>query len=281
MAASAQLDPSRRDRDPMKQSPASDARRKRPPGWFSTTGLKEALARGGCVLCQVLRTSLRRYLFSFLYEGMMSGIVREKFLEGGGFCQQHFWQAKGIEEECWAEGFGIAILCEDLLQRSLKDLELLSESPARLSKNFLKIRRSSATSARRFHLVAGADCIVCAVLKSSEEHYLAVLEELLEEPDFGDRYSHSAGLCLRHLQAAGEHWESKAALELIRTTAQKFVCQLLDELREFQRKHSYQNKHEPHGSEWSSPERAIEFLVGPRADLSGFGELQLTRSKRR
>ena len=281
MAASAQLDPSRRDRDPMKQSPASDARRKRPPGWFSTTGLKEALARGGCVLCQVLRTSLRRYLFSFLYEGMMSGIVREKFLEGGGFCQQHFWQAKGIEEECWAEGFGIAILCEDLLQRSLKDLELLSKNPERLPRNFLKIRRSSAPSARRFRLVAGADCIACVMMKSSEEHYLAVLEELLEEPGFGDRYSHSPGLCLRHLQAAAERWESASALELIRNTAQKAARQLMTELREFQRKHDYQYKHEPRGSEWSSPERAIEFLAGPGTDLSGFGELHPTHRKRR
>ena len=265
----------------MNQNLGPDTRRKGRAGWFSTIGLKEALARGGCVLCQALRTSLRRYLFSFLYEGMMSGIVREEFLEGGGFCQQHFWQAKGIEEECWAEGFGVAILCEDLLQRSLKDLELLSKNPDRLTRNFLKIRRSSAISAKRIHLVAGTDCIACAVLKSSEEHYLAVLEELLEEPDFGDRYNHSPGLCLRHLQTAAERWQSPAALELVKVRAQHVLHKLLAELREFQRKHDYQHKHESRGSEWSSPERTIEFLVGPRADLSGFGDLQLTRSKRR
>jgi hypothetical protein len=264
----------------MNQNLGPDTRRKGRAGWFSMMGLKEALARGGCVLCQALRTSLRRYLFSFLYEGMMSGIVREEFLEGGGFCEQHFWQAKGIEEECWAEGFGVAILCEDLLQRSLKDLELLSKNPDRLTRNFLKIRRSSAISAKRFRLVAGTDCIACAVLKGSEEHLLMVLEELLEESDFGDRYRHSAGLCLRHLQEAAKHWESTAALHLVKARAQEVVHLLLTELREFQRKHDYQYKHEPRGLEWSSPERAIEFLVGPRADTSGFEKFRRATSPR-
>ena len=103
----------------MRQNQAPDERAKRRAGWFARMGLKDALARGGCPLCQALKTSVRRYLFSFLYEGMMSGIAREEFLKGGGFCQQHFWQAEAIEEECWADGYGIAFFCENLLDRSL------------------------------------------------------------------------------------------------------------------------------------------------------------------
>jgi hypothetical protein len=69
----------------MKEPLAPDARRKGQPGWFSTMALKEALARGGCPLCHAGRTSVLRHLFSFLYEGMTSGIAREEFLKGGWF----------------------------------------------------------------------------------------------------------------------------------------------------------------------------------------------------
>jgi hypothetical protein len=130
------------------------------------------------------------------------------------------------------------------------------------------------------NIIPGSRYIAGAMLESSEEHDLRSLEELLEEPGFGERFRHSQGLCLRHLQAAFDRWESPVALELIKTTALKFVRQLIADLREFQRNHDYQYKHEPRGSEWSSPERAIEFLVGPRAALSGFRELQPSRKVR-
>ncbi len=110
----------------------TEQRYTRQPGWFASSGLKEALAKGGCPVCQAVKTSVRRYLFSFLYEGMMSGAARGEFLRGGGFCSRHFWEAKGIEEECWAEGFGVAILCENLLDESLKDLELFADDPHHL-----------------------------------------------------------------------------------------------------------------------------------------------------
>jgi len=243
-------------------------------------GLQEGLAKGGCLLCQALRTSLRRYIFSFLYEGMMSGIAREEFLKGGGFCQPHFWEANAIEEECWAEGFGISILCENLLDGSLKDLEAWTGNGNRGKPGLLRFRRPTRKRDRNFSFIPGNRCIACAMLQSSEEHYLKSLEELLEGPEFGGRFQHSQGLCLHHLQAAFDSWESPVALELIKTTALKFVRKTIAELREFQRKHDYQHKHEPRGSEWSSPERAIEFLVGTTAELSALEELRRTLGMR-
>jgi len=265
----------------MKKNSTPDERAKGRAGWFARMGLKDALARGGCPLCQALGTSLRRYLFSFLYEGMMSCIAREEFLKGGGFCQQHFWQAKWIEEECWADGFGISILCENLISRSLKDLEVWTQSGKTLKTGFLRFRKPAKKRGGGFNLIPGNRCIACVILRSSEEHYLGALEDRLEEPDFADRYNDSPGLCLRHLQTAAERWQLPAALELVKVRAQHVLHELLAELREFQRKHDYQYKHEPRGSEWSSPERTIDFLVGPRADLTGFKELQPTRRTRR
>jgi len=139
------------------------------------------------------------------------------------------------------------------------------------------------TNKRRkvFKSNASIGCIACAMVKSSEDHYLTSLEGMLQEPEFADRFRRSQGLCLRHLHAASGRWGSLPALELVKATAMEYLRQLHAELQEFQRKHDYQYKHEPRGSEWSSPQRAIEFLVGPKPELSGFDDLARTLRSRK
>ncbi|HUY13737.1 MAG TPA: DUF6062 family protein [Terriglobia bacterium] len=251
----------------MKNASSSGSTRERRAGWFTTSALKDALAKGGCAVCEALNTSVRRYIFSFLYEGMMSGDAREKFLHGGGFCAQHFRQAKVIEKESWSDGFGIAILCENLLERSLKDIEALRADPYVFKRQRPRLWGNHEGSGRVFQLAPGRDCMVCAMARESEEHYLEAVEELLEESEFAKRYRQSGGFCLGHLRAGAETWTSPAALSAVCEIAQNQVWRLLGELREFQHKHDYQYKHEPRGEEWSSPQRAIEFLTGYHHDV--------------
>ncbi len=212
----------------------------------------------------------------------MSGSARERFLKGGGFCREHFWQAKNIEAEHWADGFGVAILCENVLTRCQHEVEQIPESKPERKPTLLgfptRPRRQPAT----FGLTPGSSCTACAMRMESENHYLAVLEELLEDTEFSQRYRRSAGLCLYHLQAAAGQWQSSASLALIKSTADGEVRKLIAELREFQRKHDYQYRHEPRGQESTSPQRAIRFLVGLRADASTHSEeVPATQRKRR
>jgi hypothetical protein len=246
----------------MKKTSISGSTRERRVGWFTTSALKSALAEGDCAVCQALNASVRRYIFNFLYEGMMSGDVRETFLQTGGFCSQHFREAKAIEEESWSDGFGIAILCENLLERSLTDIEALRTNPSIFRRTRSRLWGNHEGSGRVFQVATGKDCMVCAMARASEEHYLEAVEELLEESEFAKRYRQSGGFCLAHLRAGAETWTSPTALSVVCEIAQNQVRRLINELREFQRKHDYQYKHEPHGKEWSSPERAISFLVG-------------------
>lgn len=228
--------------------------------WFSKRALEDALQRGGCVICQALRASARRYLHSFLYEGMMSSLVRQDFLAGGGFCPQHFWEAKQIEAEHWAEGFGVAILCENLLEVVQKDLRRWGSTDQDGKKGVMKIRRRKRSV---FKFVPGEGCITCHMLKGNEEHLLGVLEEVLEEDaGFCERYTQGGGLCVFHLQAGLAQWQSSVAKQFARQTAENSIHGLLAELQEFLRKHDYQYKNEPRGREWSSPERAIVMLTG-------------------
>ena len=252
---------------------------KRPPSVLARIALQRGLSTGECLVCHASMRATRRYIHSFLYEGMMSSIARQDFLDGGGFCREHFWQAKRIEEECWADGFGVAILCENLLDTFVKDLEKLAQNRTGLRTRLLKVRRSAKKRETRF--LPGIECIACEMARSTEEHYLATLEELLDASDFCERFKRSTGLCIGHIHAALERWTSETAVEIVRRVATNHIRQLINELREFQRKHDYQYKHEPRGSEWSSPERAISFLAGPRAELGRLEELQPTRRPRR
>lgn len=259
----------------------SNPARKRPPSVLAKIVLDEGLSSGGCPICYATRKTLRRYLHSFLYEGMMSPIARQDFLDGGGFCREHFWQAKGIEEECWADGIGVSILCENLLDVSLNSLATLARRPNGLTKRLLKIRDSVKAHRPPSHTSNKRSCLACKVVENTEKHYLSTLEGLMEDAGFCGRFRNSVGLCLRHTQIAVEQWTSAEAVEHVRRSGENQIRNLLNQLREFQRKHDYRFKHEPRGAEWSSPERTIDFLVGLKADLRGFEEVRPTRRARR
>lgn len=250
---------------PTANSADSCLARRRRAGWFTTSALKQALAKGGCVLCQALSASVHQYVFSFLYEGMMSGDVRMRFLQGGGFCAQHFLLAKLVEEESWSDGFGVSILCENLLERLLKDLESITGRSNGHHRRLLRSRSGKSVA----NWVAGKDCMVCVMAGETAARYLEALEELLSEPDFETLYRRSGGLCLGHLHAAAEAWTSIVAISLAREVAQSHVQGLIGELREFQRKHDYQHKQEPRGDEWTSPWRSMEFLTSLSVQQAG------------
>jgi len=261
--------------------PVASSRKQRKPGWFARTALERGLASGGCLVCSSLRHTARRYIFSFLYEGMMSGSARAQFLEGGGFCREHFWQAKAIETECWADGFGVSILCENLLTRTLNEVERMPNAKPAKKSNIFGVEKRFNGKPFEFEMRPGSGCTVCATLEESENHYLAVLENLLEEAQFSQLYQHSPGLCFYHLRVIAGQWRSASALTLAASTASDVVRQLIADLREFQRKHDYQFSDEPRGAESASPERAIEFLVGPRTELAGFADLVPARRSNR
>jgi hypothetical protein len=253
--------------------------RKRPPSVFAKGDFLEGLSRGECPVCHATKKAARKYIHSFLYEGMMSPIARQEFLEGGGFCHEHFWQAKAIEEECWADGFGVAILCENLLESSLKDLGKLVQSRNGFKASLAKFRK--AARERDTNLSSGDGCIACEASRSSEQHYIAALEEWLDDSDFNERFHQSTGLCLFHLRAARQRWTSETAFEAVSHVAKKWIGHLLRDLREFQRKHDYRFKHEGRGPEWTSPERSIAFLVGSNVDTNGIEDLPPVRRTRR
>jgi hypothetical protein len=228
--------------------------------WASRTGLSKAFALGGCVICNAVHGAERKGIHSFLYEGMMFPLVRQKFLDGGGFCLRHFWMAKEIEDETWLTGgFGIAILCESLTR--LADTGL--PEAAALDRN----ARPTLRKRREAHVfLPGHDCIFCQDNREKERFLAEVLEALIEEEEF-KRPLATQGLCVRHGELALKTWTDQEKRQELFAQLKTRVSELAADLREFIRKRDYQFRNEPPGREHDSVLRAMLFFVGP-----GYGQ---------
>lgn len=227
-----------------------------PALWFTRGTLEKAFALGGCAICTAVHAAERKGIHSFLYEGMMFPGVRQKFLEGGGFCLRHFWMAKEIEDESWATGgFGIAILCEDLTR--LADAGLTDTAAFEPNSRSALLKRREANP-----FLPGHDCMFCQDNRDKERFLAEVLEELIEEQKFRTPLA-DHGLCVRHGQLAVELWKDPEKRQNLFAQLKARTSELAADLREFIRKRDYQYRHEPPGREHDSVHRAIRSFVGP------------------
>lgn len=225
--------------------------------WFTRDTLSKAFALGGCAICHVVHANERKEIHSFLYEGMMSPHVRQKFLDGGGFCLRHFWMAKEIEDISWQTGgFGLAILCEELTRLANSGLDDLDASLSNSWTTLLKRPREIRV------FLPGHDCIFCQGNRE-EEHFLTeVLEEFVEEEELQKSLAEH-GLCIRHGQLAVETWKLSPQRNQLSSRLKAQISELAADLREFIRKRDYQHRNETPGREWDSVARAMQFFVGP------------------
>lgn len=226
------------------------------PLWFTRSTLSKAFALGGCAICAAVRAAERKGIHSFLYEGMMSAMVRRDFLDTGGFCLCHFWMAKEIEEETWPTGgFGMAILCEDLTRLTDAGLANVAAVQANARPTLLRRRVGRA-------FIPGHDCMFCRDNREKERFLAEVLEELVDEQEFA-RPLERHGLCSRHGQLALQIWKDQEKRRKLSTQLKTQIAELAADLREFIRKHDYQYRDEPPGREHDSVLRAIRTFVGP------------------
>jgi hypothetical protein len=162
--------------------------------WFTEKSLEESRRVGECLICSNLVYSERHAIYSFLWEGMMSSIVRDQFLRGDGFCSRHFWIAKQIEEDCWpAGGIGVAILCENLVSRALRVLPTAQTNSPAGQRTMFRLKKREARSSR-----PGDRCMFCADWQEREEALIETLETLRNRPEWSDRLTESPSHGVSH-----------------------------------------------------------------------------------
>jgi hypothetical protein len=232
----------------------------RPKGWshwFTGSALRNAFRKAVCPICAETILQERRAIHSFLHEGMMSSQARKEFLGAGGFCGRHFWMAKEIEEECWpAGGIGVAILCENLLGRVLEGFPSSGLGEQRNPfGNLLWWRRAVNRSRLQ-------GCTFCQSNENREKDVIVVLESLCDEEEF-KQMLREGPLCVRHATDALRSWRDAHK----RGWLVQLVCEqmerLIDDLREFIRKHDWQYRNEVMGREADAVVRSISVIAAP------------------
>jgi len=200
----------------------------------------------GCALCEMQERSTHRYMESLLYESVNDPDLRKKLLQSRGFCGRHADILLSF-----GDGLGVAILYQDQVEQALDLLQRLG------SMSNKKLLKNACTEWEK-----RTSCPVC--LLEDKDNALRISDLLggLSEPDMRRALEQSPGLCFPHLlKLLMTVNDSSLRQYLIDLHHSKF-SHLLDELREFCRKHDYRYSREKYGEEVDAWERAVNMLRG-------------------
>jgi len=273
--------------DEVRPDPGAEGRWARWLGrWWSPKGsrdrfvayfqLYEALGEEGCPVCRCLRRDTFRFLDGLMWEQVNDSETREALRAAWGFCNWHAWMLK----EIWHAPLGIAIIYHDLLGRAIDELAateriLEASGPVRGLRRLLRRAPSlpvlTAWSGR-------ARCPACQGLGGFERHYLKVLVDYADDPDFSRALERSSGVCLPHLLLTMAAFPEHPGLPPLFHRALPKVRKLRDALQGYIAKHDYQRKEPFTDDEARASAWALE-LFGGRPGL--FGNQILRTSERR
>jgi hypothetical protein len=201
----------------------------------------------GCPICFLVKKATHKSMDDFLYESVNDPGLRQEIKASQGFCNRHAWQLHKF-----GDGFGQAIVYSDLMNMILKKIEGIDES---ISLKELLKRISPGTTAKQI-------CMFCRQEKDAEERYISEFWEHFNDPEFSVTYKNSFGLCLPHIIFALKKCRNKKlSKELIEIEMPK-LSGLIEELKEFERKHDYRFSKEKFGKEGDSWIRAIQKMTG-------------------
>ncbi len=220
--------------------------------------LMDALKEAGCPICFLVKKSIHKLMDDFLYEQVNDPGVRSETRESLGFCSLHAWQLQKF-----GDPFGSAIIYDDLMQLVIDRIERMVVSKKGIkefSAEILKINNKSYYRKK-------AICPVCKSKREAEARYVSTFIESFNEPEFLSFYKSSFGLCLPHLREVINSCRQKKIVRDLLNIESAKMKELINELKEIQRKHDYRFSYEGFGKEGDAWIRAIEKMVGKEGVL--------------
>jgi hypothetical protein len=212
--------------------------------------LLDALKENGCAICTLIKKSVHKSMDDFLYERVNDPGVRKEIRESFGFCNRHAWQMQKF-----GDGFGLSIIYHYLLGLLIDKTDKQMDAKT-LIKGLLQDKEM-----RNFQKIQNT-CMVCKEAKEVERRYIEVFIENFEDAELQFAFKSSFGLCLPHLLTLLKLCkDAKISAEVLRIESAK-IKSIIEELKEFERKHDYRFSEEKFGREGDSWIRAIEKLIG-------------------
>ena len=212
--------------------------------------LLDALKENGCAICTLIKKSVHKSMDDFLYERVNDPGVRKEIRESFGFCNRHAWQMQKF-----GDGFGLSIIYHYLLGLLIDKTDKQMDAKT-LIKGLLQDKEM-----RNFQKIQNT-CMVCKEAKEVERRYIEVFIENFEDAELQFAFKSSFGLCLPHLLTLLKLCkDAKISAEILRIESAK-IKSIIEELKEFERKHDYRFSEEKFGREGDSWIRAIEKLIG-------------------
>ena len=189
-----------------------------------------------CALCASLRSSLKSYLDTYLYEGVNDDTNWNRLAAADGWCGRH-----GAELETFSDGLAVALFYRFLLRRD---------------------KARPAAKSGWFKKAAPAACPACKHEAELEAGLARLFTGAWEHDEFKAAFEAGGGLCLPHQQSvagamSGDHAEAFVAANAAKTEA---LCAELDEIV---RKNDHRNT-EKMGSEGDAWKRALRRALGRR-----------------
>lgn len=207
------------------------------------TLLESFTAAQYCPFCYLEEQTIKAYFGTILYESVNDSKVREELIKSEGYCCRHAHYLTNIGESC-----GIALLYQDQVQRFLQLLQQKS-TPDWHKRIKLKDMHSL--------------CPACQNQFEHRDKYISVfLEGILEVTELKEAYENSVGICRPHLFILLNATQNPAIQKMVYEHEKQELIHLLNELKEFIRKHDYRFNDEPFGSERDSWKRAIQKMNG-------------------
>jgi hypothetical protein len=205
-----------------------------------------------CFLCALEDEIERKYIDAYLSELVMDAKAREKLVEGGGFCNHHFYRMLAIATRPdSSDGHGIALISQSIIEKTVQDLQKQRKRGKEVFRQTIK-------------------CPACAHLANLMEIYNRKIVELLcsRNEEFLSLFKNSKGLCIPHFLSLLTMLENtkfdEDIVKILFEVEKKNLQRLKLELSEYVKKQSYEFSNADRKTLEDAPLRSIQKMVGRR-----------------
>lgn len=197
-----------------------------------------------CPVCRHLGKYSYNFFSHWQYELGTKEQAQEAFAEEQGFCPLHTWQLLAVSSPHGAS-VGFARLTERVSQ--------LLRAEDGVKKTLHQLTKGSG------------ECRVCRKIELAENEYIRKLAAFISEKDGREKYIHSQGVCLKHLEKLLKAVASESDREMLVSHAALRFDEDAEDMRTFALKSDALRRALQNRDEKDAHLRAIARLVGSRA----------------